>query len=212
MYSQEEQRSLFDLSKTYLNGGSALQQESPDEQINKLRRLIEYHEYRYYILNDPIISDPEYDRLYKMLEKLETEHPELITPESPTQRVSSDLSSDFPSVEHLTPMLSLANSYNEEDLVEFDAQVKRYLNIPEEEDIEYAVEPKFDGGSIAVVYEDGRLLRAATRGNGILGEEMTNNARAIRSIPLRARPLPEVPPHLAAPPPPSPSRRRSHPR
>ena len=186
MYSQEEQRSLFDLSKAYLNGGGALQQESADEQINKLRRLIEYHEYRYYILNSPVVSDPEYDRLYKMLEKLEAEHPELITPESPTQRVSSDLSSDFPSVEHLTPMLSLANSYNEEDLFEFDAQVKRYLNIPEEEDIEYAVEPKFDGGSIAVVYENGRLLRAATRGNGTVGEEITNNARAIRSIPLRA--------------------------
>ncbi|MCB9285699.1 MAG: NAD-dependent DNA ligase LigA [Lewinellaceae bacterium] len=186
MYSQEEQRTLFDLSKAYLNGGGALEKESPDEQINKLRRLIEYHEYRYYILHDPIISDPEYDQLYKMLEKLEAEHPEMVTPDSPTQRVSSDLSSDFPSVEHLTPMLSLANSYNEEDLFEFDAQIKRYLNLPEDQDIEYAVEPKYDGGSIAVVYEDNLLVRAATRGNGAVGEEMTNNARAIRSIPLKA--------------------------
>lgn len=186
MYSQEEQRSFFELSKAYLTGEGALFRQSPGEQAGRLRRLIEYHEYRYYILHDPVISDPEYDQLYKMLEKLEAEHPELATPDSPTQRVSSDLSSDFPSVEHLTPMLSLANSYNEEDLFEFDAQIKRYLNMPEEQDIEYAVEPKFDGGSIAIVYEDNRLVRAATRGNGAVGEEMTNNARAIRSIPLRA--------------------------
>jgi len=186
MYSQEEQRSLFDLSRAYLKDAGALQQESPDEQVNKLRRLVEYHEYRYYILNDPVISDKEYDELYKMLEKLEAAHPELLTPDSPTQRVSSDLPGDFPSVEHLIPMLSLANSYNEEDLFEFDAQLKRYLNMPEDQDLEYAVEPKYDGGSIALVYEGGRMVRAATRGNGTAGEEMTGNARAIRSVPLRA--------------------------
>jgi DNA ligase (NAD+) len=186
MYSKEEQQSLYSLSKEFLNAGSALHQQSPDEQINELRQLIVYHEYRYYILNDPVVSDYEYDQLYKLLEKLEADHPDLVTPDSPTQRVSSDLIEDFPSVEHLTPMLSLANSYNEEDLVEFDKQIKRYANIPEEQDIEYAVEPKFDGGSIAVVYENDQLVRGATRGNGQMGEEMTANARVIRSVPLKA--------------------------
>jgi DNA ligase (NAD+) len=186
MYQAEEQRSLYELSKAYLDQASPLRQQPPAQQLADLRRVLIYHEYRYYIQNDPVVSDFEYDTLYKQLEALEAAHPELVTPDSPTQRVSLDLSSDFPSVEHLTPMLSLANSYNAEDLYEFDAQLKRYLNLPEDVDVEYAVEPKYDGGSIAVVYEGGRLVRAATRGNGLLGEEMTNNARAIRSIPLTA--------------------------
>ena len=133
-----------------------------------------------------MVSDFEYDQLFKQLEQIESENPSLITPDSPTQRVSADLTSEFPEVEHLTPMLSLANSYNEEDLFEFDQQIKRLLNIPEETDIQYAVEPKYDGGSIAVVYEDDQLVRGATRGNGVRGEEMTANARVIRSIPLKA--------------------------
>ena len=186
MYSNEEQKSLYELSKAFLKTDSALNQRPAAEVIDELRKLIVYHEYRYYILNDPIISDFEYDHLYKLLENHESDHPELITPDSPTQRVSSDLIEDFPSVEHLTPMLSLANSYNEEDLVEFDKQIKRYANIPEEQDIEYAVEPKFDGGSIAVVYENDQLTRGATRGNGQMGEELTANARVIRSVPLKA--------------------------
>ncbi|MCB0568512.1 MAG: DNA ligase (NAD(+)) LigA, partial [Phaeodactylibacter sp.] len=186
MYSTEEQRALFELSKAYLEPESPLKRQSPDQQLAALRRILVYHEYRYYILNDPVVSDYEYDQLYKQLEALEMAHPEMVTPDSPTQRVSADLVSDFPSVEHLTPMLSLANSYNAEDLAEFDAQIKRYLNLPAEMDIEYSVEPKFDGGSIAAVYENGQLVRAATRGNGMMGEEMTHNARAIRSIPLKA--------------------------
>jgi len=186
MYSQEEQQSLYSLSKEYLDEGSAIRQQSADQQVNELRQLLVYHEYRYYIKHDPVISDYEYDQLYKQLEKLEEEHPSLITSDSPTQRVSTDLTEEFPSVEHLVPMLSLANSYNEEDLFEFDQQIKRYANIPEEQDIEYAVEPKYDGGSIAVIYEGDQLSRGATRGNGQMGEEMTNNARVIRSIPLKA--------------------------
>jgi DNA ligase (NAD+) len=186
MYSKEEQQSHYSLSKEYLDEGSAIRQQSADQQINELRQLIVYHEYRYYIKHDPVISDYEYDQLYKQLEALEAEHPELVTPDSPTQRVSTDLTEDFPSVEHLVPMLSLANSYNAEDLLEFDQQIKRYANIPEEEDIEYAVEPKYDGGSIALIYENDQLMRGATRGNGKMGEEMTNNARVIRSIPLKA--------------------------
>ena len=186
MYQAEEQRSLYELSKAYLDENSPRRQQPPGQQLADLRRLLVYHEYRYYIQNDPVVSDFEYDLLYKQLEALEAAHPELVTPDSPTQRVSLDLTSDLPSVEHLTPMLSLANSYNAEDLYEFDAQFKRYLNLPENQDVAYAAEPKYDGGSIAVVYEGGLLVRAATRGNGLLGEEMTNNARAIRSIPLKA--------------------------
>jgi len=186
MYSAEEQRALVDLTKEYVSDQSAVNEQSPDVLVNDLRRLIEFHEYRYYILNDPLVSDYEYDLLFKKLEKLEADHPDLLTPDSPTQRVSDDLTSDFPSVEHLAPMLSLANSYNADDLKDWDAQLKRLWNMPEDQDIVYAVEPKFDGGGIALVYEGDQLVRGATRGNGTLGEEMTNNARVIRSIPLKA--------------------------
>ncbi len=184
MYTSTDQKSLFDLSKAYLAGIAA---EGVEQQLDELRRLIVYHEWRYYILNDPVLSDFEYDQLYKQLEALEAAHPDLIKPDSPTQRVSSDVGNDFPSVAHLTPMLSLANSYNAEDLIEFDQQVKRMLNMDENEPIVYAVEPKFDGGSIALVYEGDHLARAATRGNGTQGEEMTANARVIRSVPLSAK-------------------------
>ncbi|MCG8328277.1 MAG: NAD-dependent DNA ligase LigA [Chitinophagales bacterium] len=186
MYSQEKQRFFYNLSKEFLSEEGAINQRPVIERAEELRNLIIYHEHRYYILNDPVISDYEYDQLFKMLEKIEQEFPELITPDSPTQRVSTDLTSDFSSVEHLAPMLSLANSYNGDDLFEFDAQIKRYANLPEDQAIEYAVEPKYDGGSIALVYENGLLTRAATRGNGTMGEEITNNAKVIRSIPLKA--------------------------
>lgn len=183
MYTAAQQKEFFDRSKAYLNGTTA---DSPIQQVGDLRQLLTYHEWRYYILNDPVLSDTEYDLLYKQLEALEAEHPELITDDSPTQRVSSDLSSDFPSVAHLTPMLSLANSYDAADLAEFDKSLKRLLNMPETATINYAVEPKFDGGSIALVYENDQLVRGATRGNGKEGEEITANTRVIRSVPLRA--------------------------
>lgn len=186
MYSQPDQKALFDLSKQFLDTQSKVHQLKPEERANKLRQLIVYHEWRYYMLNNPVVSDFEYDLLFKQLEAIEAAQPELITPDSPTQRVSTDLSADFDSVAHLTPMLSLANSYNAEDLKEFDEQIKRLLNKEVEEEIAYAVEPKFDGGSIALVYENDFLIRGATRGNGVKGEEMTNNARAIKSIPLKA--------------------------
>jgi DNA ligase (NAD+) len=187
MYSKEEQKSLYELSKLYLDEGSKLHQQSADVQLADLRRIIIYHEWRYYILNDPVVSDYEYDLLYKQLEALEEAHPELMTEDSPTQRVSTDLTSDFNSVEHLNPMLSLANSYNAEDLKDWDEQLKRLWNMDAGEDVVYTVEPKYDGGSIALVYENDRLVRAATRGNGVKGEEITNNARVIKSIPLTAK-------------------------
>lgn len=184
MYSPAEQKELFDLSKAYLNNQAPTS--DVDEQLDQLRQLLVYHEHRYYVLNEPIISDTEYDLLYKQLEQLEREYPELITPDSPTQRVGSDLEGDFQSVPHLVPMLSLGNSYNADDLTEFDKQLKRMLNVPEEAPLPYAVEPKYDGGSIALVYENDVLVRAATRGNGQKGEEITANARVIKSIPLTA--------------------------
>ncbi len=182
-YSAEDQQKLFTRSKQLLNQPS---ERSPEEAISQLRELIEYHEYRYYILNDPVVSDYEYDQLYKQLENLEAEHPELISSDSPTQRVSADLTEDFPTVTHLSPMLSLANSFNEQDMMDFDTSIHKLTGIPEEQPIEYAIEPKYDGGTIVLVYEDDQLIRAATRGNGVAGDEITANARVIRSIPLKA--------------------------
>jgi len=183
MYNSTQQKIFFDRSKAIIADTPNV---SAEELSAQLRELIVYHEWRYYMLNDPILSDFEYDHLFKLLEKLEQDHPELVVPDSPTQRVSSDVAEDLPAVAHLTPMLSLANSYNAEDLKEFDQQVKRMLNMDENDSISYGVEPKFDGGSIALIYENDQLVRAATRGNGVKGEEMTHNARVMHSIPLRA--------------------------
>lgn len=186
MYTQADQKSLYERSKDYLQTEHAVHQQSTAQQHAELSAILIYHEWRYYIQNDPVVSDYEYDLLFKQLEKIEAEHPALVNPDSPTQRVSADLTEDFAQVEHLTPMLSLANSYNAEDLNDWDASLKRFLNIPLDADIAYGVEPKFDGGSIALVYENDVLVRAATRGNGSIGEEITNNAKVIRSIPLKA--------------------------
>ncbi len=160
--------------------------EVPKEKINDLRLLLKYHEWKYYVDNDPVVSDFEYDQLYKLLERTESVHPDWITEDSPTQRVSSDLSTKQESVSHLAPMLSLDNTYNLIDLEDFDKRIKKLCSIPENENLEYLVEPKFDGGSMAVVYENDLLVRAATRGDGQKGEEMTPNARTIRSLPLSA--------------------------
>ncbi len=186
MYSKEEQRHLFDLSKKLLGAPEPSDFAAATDQSAQLRQTIVYHEWRYYALNDPVISDYEYDMLYKKLEGLENRFPELRSPESPTQRVSSDLTEDFATVEHLTPMLSLDNSYNAEDLKDFDERIKNYLGLPLDLEIEYCVEPKFDGGTIALVYENDQLIRAATRGNGQMGDEITPNIRTLRSVPLRA--------------------------
>jgi len=186
MYTAEQQRAFFDLSKELLQQRPLPAREAAEATMRDLRDVILYHEWRYYVLNDPVVSDFEYDRLFKQLQELEAHYPELISPDSPTQRVSADLTEEFPSVEHLSPMLSLANSYDEEDLFEFDEQVKKLTMTPAEADVEYVVEPKFDGGTIVLVYENDKLTRAATRGNGVMGEEITANARVIRSIPLKA--------------------------
>ncbi len=147
--------------------------------------MILYHEWRYYVQNDPVVSDFEYDQLYKLLQRLETEHPHLVSPDSPTQRVGKDLTESFAQVAHLTPMLSLDNSYDANDLRDFDTSIKKLCKLPADTDVEYCVEPKYDGGTIALVYENDRLLRAATRGNGEVGDEITANIRTLRSVPLQ---------------------------
>lgn len=151
--------------------------------VSVLVELLQFHEYRYYVLNEPILSDYEYDQLYSRLKQLEEKHPERVQADSPTQRVSPDLIAGFNTVAHTVPMLSLDNSYNIDDLNEFDRRLK---DKSEEEHINYVVEPKFDGSSIAIIYENDQLLRGATRGDGVEGEEVTTNVKTIQSIPVTA--------------------------
>jgi len=152
-------------------------------QLTTLREVLRFHEHHYYILNNPLISDFEYDQLYKELERMEALNPELISPDSPTQRVAPGLGNDFKKVRHLVPMLSLENSYNANDLIEWDRKVKELAN---QSQIEYCVEPKFDGAGISVIYENDLLTRGATRGDGAEGEDITTNIKQIHSIPLSA--------------------------
>jgi DNA ligase (NAD+) len=148
----------------------------------ELATEIRAHDYRYYVLDDPSISDLEFDRLYAELRELEAKHPELVTPESPTQRVSGSLRSELRNVEHVVPMMSLDNTYSEAELRDFVRKVVDGL--PSSAAPRFCVEPKLDGGSIEVVYRDGRLLLGSTRGDGVSGEEITANLRTIRSLPL----------------------------
>lgn len=151
-------------------------------RVRELRELIRHHDHRYYVDSDPDVSDREYDRLLAELVRLEAEHPGLITPDSPTQRVAGELAEGFATVAHSIPMLSLDNTYSADELREFDGRVRGRLS---GEEVEYVVELKLDGVSVAVRYEDGRLAVAATRGDGRLGDDVTANLRTVRSIPLR---------------------------
>ena len=156
-----------------------------EKKIESLREQIRAHDYKYYILAQPSISDEEYDRLLKELEKLEAENPKLITSDSPTQRVGSDLTKEFKPVEHKVPMLSLSNTYSEDELFDFDRRVKDELIAGDK--VEYLVELKIDGASVSINYVNGILKTAATRGDGMVGEEITNNVRTIKSLPLRIK-------------------------
>lgn len=182
MYSEQASKTLQKETVTLIKklSGSGI----PAQDLEKLREVLRFHEYRYYVLTDPLISDFEYDQLYKALEKIEAAQPGLVTPDSPTQRVALGLTKSFPTVQHLVPMLSLDNSYSADDLTDFDRKVREGTGL---EKIEYCVEPKFDGGSLSLIYEDDLLTRGATRGNGVEGDEVTTNVRQIRSIPLSAR-------------------------
>ena len=175
MYTKTDIQQLQNLTTALLeNEGS----------VGQLRDVLRFHEFRYYILNDPLISDTEYDILFKKLEKLEKENTELITTDSPTQRVGNSLNKDFITVPHLVSMLSLENSYNPQDLV---AWANRLSGMVDHEKIRYSVEPKFDGASISLIYENDMLIRGATRGDGVAGDDITANIKQIRSIPLSAK-------------------------
>ena len=163
-------------------------------RADELRRQLEYHGHRYYVLDDPEVSDPEYDALLNELRDIETEHPELRTPDSPTQRVGGQPLDKFEEVPHLQPMLSLANARNEEELAAWVVRSERYLARQGVEmgDVRFVTEPKIDGLAISLVYEDGVLVRGATRGNGEVGEDVTQNLRTIGAIPLRVEDAPAL--------------------
>jgi DNA ligase (NAD+) len=180
MYGKEQTPFWLERTQSLLQ---TLKKGIESSNIEELRSVLRFHEHRYYILNDPLLSDFEYDQLFKALEKIEKENPTLITPDSPTQRVAHELTREFPTVQHLVPMLSLDNSYNADDLLDFDRKVRELSDL---EEISYCVEPKFDGGSISLIYENDQLVRAATRGDGVAGDEVTINIRQIHSVPLTA--------------------------
>ncbi|MBN2108182.1 MAG: NAD-dependent DNA ligase LigA [Deltaproteobacteria bacterium] len=152
------------------------------EKIFKLRSELQYHNDRYYVLDDPEINDEQYDRLLRELEQLEAEHPELVTPDSPTRRVGAQPSAAFTAVEHAVPMLSLANAMNEAELLDFDARVKRLLETGQ--DVDYVVEPKLDGLAVELVYENGIFVVGSTRGDGRTGENIAQNLKTIKAVPL----------------------------
>ncbi|MEP6512979.1 MAG: NAD-dependent DNA ligase LigA [Parafilimonas sp.] len=178
MYSSQQTKQLQQLTSGLLQKPLI-----KENKINELRDSLRFHEYRYYVLSEPLISDYEYDQLYKQLERIEKENPALIISDSPTQRVPLELTQSFPTVQHLVPMLSLENSYNAEDLIDWDRKARELTG---QAVIEYCVEPKYDGASISLIYEDDKLIRGATRGDGVQGEDVTPNIKQVRSIPLSA--------------------------
>ena len=174
MYTKEQIQSYQQQTKEYINNPH-------DIELDTLRKILKFHEYQYYVAAEPLISDYEYDLLYQQLLSLESATPALITKDSPSQRVGSSLNKTFETVPHLVPMLSLENSYNAEDLIDFDRKAREGAGL---ESITYCVEPKFDGASISLIYENDYLVRACTRGDGIAGDDITQNIKQIKSIPL----------------------------
>jgi DNA ligase (NAD+) len=198
MYDPEQTKALQQQTGEWLAAAKAGNiQVLIKNKTESLRNCLRFHEYRYYVQNDPLVSDFEYDTLYKLLEHFEKENPASVTPDSPTQRVGKGLIKDlpagqaglptgqagFPKTQHLVPMLSLENSYNADDLLDFDRKARELSGLSE---IEYCVEPKFDGASISLVYEHDLLVRAVTRGDGEVGDEITANVKQIKSVPLSA--------------------------
>ncbi len=186
MYTPERERELIELTRKLLKELSKIRDASFEEAkkyVEELREVINYHDYKYYVQASPVISDYEYDQLFRSLRDLEKKYPDLVTPDSPTQRVASEITGSFPTVRHYTPMLSLDNAYSEEELRDFDRRVRELTGL---DVVEYSVEPKYDGAGIALVYRNDLFVRGATRGDGETGEEITNNLRTIKTIPLRA--------------------------
>ena len=157
--------------------------DTPAQRAADLRRLIDHHNFRYYVLDEPEVPDADYDRLLRDLQELEAAHPELITEDSPTQRVGHAPAAGFAEIRHLEPMLSLDNAFSEDELDNFDRRVRERLEV--EGDVSYAAEPKLDGAAVSLVYEGGKLVRGATRGDGTVGEDITHNVRTLSTIPLR---------------------------
>ncbi|MGC9007283.1 MAG: NAD-dependent DNA ligase LigA [Sulfurihydrogenibium sp.] len=185
MYSEETQKKLIEKTKELLKLDiKTIDRSKAEKIVEDLREVIRFHDWRYYVLAQPVISDYEYDKLFKLLKDIESKYPDLITPDSPTQRIPSEITKTFPQVKHLTPMLSLDNSYNEEDLRDFDRRVRELTGL---EKIEYSVEPKFDGAGISLIYKNDLFVRGATRGDGEVGEDITNNLKVIKSLPLSAK-------------------------
>ena len=154
------------------------------QKIEELRSQLNDHAYQYYVLDEPLISDGEYDKLYKTLELYENKHPHYITPDSPTQRIADKPLDGFQQIKHEKPMLSLGNVFSEEELIDFD---KRLMDLAEINAIEYSAEVKLDGLAVSIVYINGQLLQAATRGDGSTGEDITANIKTIKAIPLVLR-------------------------
>ncbi|MBV8852403.1 MAG: NAD-dependent DNA ligase LigA, partial [Sinobacteraceae bacterium] len=165
-----------------------------ERRIAELRQQLSHHDYRYYVLDDPEIPDAEYDRLMLELRALEGEYPDLVTPDSPTQRVAGQPVAAFGVVTHSVPMLSLDNAFADEDVTAFDRRIHERLAEEADKTLEYVAEPKLDGLAVTVIYRDGELQRAATRGDGAKGEDVTANVRQIRKVPrqLRGNPPPLV--------------------
>ncbi len=186
MYTPERERDLIELTRRILKDLDQIRRsdlKKAQEYAPLLREVIRYHDYKYYIQASPVISDYEYDQIFRTLRDLESKYPQIVTPDSPTQRVASEITGSFPEVSHYTPMLSLDNAYTEEELRDFDRRVREATGL---ETVEYSVEPKYDGAGIALVYRDDIFVRGATRGDGETGEDITNNLRTIKTIPLRA--------------------------
>ncbi|MDP2278759.1 MAG: NAD-dependent DNA ligase LigA, partial [Nitrospirota bacterium] len=152
------------------------------KKIEKLVKELNYHCYRYYVLDSPVMSDEEYDRLYRHLKELEDKY-DYILPDSPTQRVGAPALEKFEKIKHTEPMLSLDNAFSHDEVREFDKRIKRLLNT--EDEVEYTVEPKYDGLAIELTYKNGLLFRASTRGDGYEGEDVTQNIKTIKSVPLK---------------------------
>ena len=154
-------------------------------EVFRLRGEINRHNYLYYVLDSPEVPDAEYDRLMRRLEELEAAFPDLVTPDSPTQRVGALPAAAFGTIKHTIPMISLANALTRDEALEFDARVKRHLGLGPEDKIEYVGEPKMDGLAVELIYEDGVFIKGSTRGDGVVGEDVTQNLKTVRSIPLR---------------------------
>src|ERR1700730_7933243 len=159
-----------------------------DQRLADLREQIRRHEHLYYVLDNPEVTDAQFDALFLELRQLEEEHPDLVTPDSPTQRVGGETSSQFAKVQHRSPMLSLQNAFDEEEIRAWDRRVRAAVD-----QVTYVCELKIDGLAMSLTYSGGLLTRAATRGDGLVGEDLTTNVRTIRSVPLKVAPMQGLP-------------------